>query len=113
MGNQDWRHYLNGLFLTIDNTSITSVATDAHRLALSTQNINESIESPITGIIPRKSINEIAKLLNDESENITLNLGTSSVNISVFGTTFASKLIEENFQTMSKLFHQAKALLLL
>ena len=97
MGNQDWRHYLNGLFLTIDNTSITSVATDAHRLALSTQNINESIESPITGIIPRKSINEIAKLLNDESENITLNLGTSSVNISVSGTTFASKLIEGKF----------------
>ncbi|MDA7729907.1 DNA polymerase III subunit beta [Gammaproteobacteria bacterium] len=97
MGNQDWRHYLNGLFLTIDNTSITSVATDAHRLALSTQNINESIESTITGIIPRKSINEIAKLLNDESENITLNLGPSSVNISASGTTFASKLIEGKF----------------
>ena len=34
MGNQDWRHYLNGLYLSVEDTLITSVATDAHRLAL-------------------------------------------------------------------------------
>ena len=34
MGNQDWRHYLNGLFISIDDKIITTVATDAHRLAL-------------------------------------------------------------------------------
>lgn len=97
MGNQDWRHYLNGLYLSIDNTTITSVATDAHRLALSTQNINESLGDPINGIVPRKSINEIAKLLNEDSENITLNLGSNSINVSVAGTTFSSKLIEGKF----------------
>lgn len=97
MGNQDWRHYLNGLYLSIDDTTITSVATDAHRLALSSQTINESVENQITGIIPRKSINEIAKLLGDESDNITLNLGANSVNVSVAGTTFSSKLIEGKF----------------
>ena len=97
MGNQDWRHYLNGLYLSIDNTTITSVATDAHRLALSTQNINESLSDPINGIVPRKSINEIAKLLNEDSENITLNLGSNSINVSVAGTTFSSKLIEGKF----------------
>ena len=97
MGNQDWRHYLNGLYLSLDNTTITSVATDAHRLALSTQNINESLSDSINGIVPRKSINEIAKLLNEDSENITLNLGPNSINISVAGTTFSSKLIEGKF----------------
>ena len=33
MGNQDWRHYLNGLYISVEDNNITSVATDAHRLA--------------------------------------------------------------------------------
>ncbi len=43
MGNQDWRHYLNGLFLLIDDKTITTVATDAHRLALATSSLNEAV----------------------------------------------------------------------
>ena len=31
MGNQDWRHYLNGMYLSIDDNKITAVTTDAHR----------------------------------------------------------------------------------
>ena len=42
MGNQDWRHYLNGLYLLVDDKSITSVATDAHRLALSSSSFISS-----------------------------------------------------------------------
>ena len=56
MGNQDWRHYLNGLFLSVEDTKITSVATDAHRLAMATLSLNEGVSDQITGIVPRKSI---------------------------------------------------------
>ena len=35
MGNQDWRHYLNGLYVICENGALTTVATDAHRLAIS------------------------------------------------------------------------------
>ena len=62
MGNQDWRHYLNGLYLSIEDTQITSVATDAHRLALASLGLNEGVSDQITGIVPRKSINEIGKI---------------------------------------------------
>ena len=68
MGNQDWRHYLNGLFLSVEDTLITSVATDAHRLAMATLGLNEGVSDQITGIVPRKSINEIGKLVNESSE---------------------------------------------
>ena len=34
MGNQDWRHYLNGLFISIGDGQSTAVSTDAHRLAV-------------------------------------------------------------------------------
>jgi DNA polymerase-3 subunit beta len=50
MGNQDWRHYLNGLFLSVEDTQITSVATDAHRLAMATLNLNEGVSDQITGL---------------------------------------------------------------
>ena len=97
MGNQDWRHYLNGLYLSIEDTVITSVATDAHRLAMATLGLNEGVAEQITGIVPRKSINEIGKLVGDSSENIILQLGSSSINVDISGTTFSSKLIEGKF----------------
>ena len=97
MGNQDWRHYLNGLYLSVEDTLITSVATDAHRLALANAALNEGISETITGIVPRKSINEIGKIVSEYSENILLQLSANSINISVSGTSFASKLIEGKF----------------
>ena len=97
MGNQDWRHYLNGLFLSVEDTLITSVATDAHRLAMATLGLNEGVSDQITGIVPRKSINEIGKLVNESSENILLQLSANSINVNVAGTTFSSKLIEGKF----------------
>ena len=97
MGNQDWRHYLNGLYLLIDDKTMTAVATDAHRLALSKSLLNEAASENSNGIIPRKSINEIGKLVGDESENIVIKLGPTSIAANVAGTTFVSKLIEGKF----------------
>ena len=97
MGNQDWRHYLNGLFISIDDKIITTVATDAHRLALATSSLNEAATEMTTGIVPRKSINEIGKLVGDESENVVIKLGQTSISVNVSGTTFISKLIEGKF----------------
>ena len=97
MGNQDWRHYLNGLYLIVDDKTITSVATDAHRLALATEQLNEASIENIAGIVPRKSINEIGKLVSDEVENVVIKLGSTSIAAIVGGTTFVSKLIEGKF----------------
>lgn len=97
MGNQDWRHYLNGLYLVIDDTQITGVATDAHRLAIASHTTNEGADEIISGIIPRKSINEIAKIIGDTNENISLEIGPSSISIESGQTKFSSKLIEGKF----------------
>jgi|TARA_Y200000002_G_scaffold86135_1_gene68583 DNA polymerase-3 subunit beta len=97
MGNQDWRHYLNGLYISVEDNNITSVATDAHRLALATAPLNEGVSEQITGIVPRKSINEIGKIVSDSGENILLQLTPNSINVNVAGTTFSSKLIEGKF----------------
>ena len=113
MGNQDWRHYLNGLYLLVDDKSITSVATDAHRLALSSSSLNEATPESISGIVPRKSINEIGKLVGDETENALIELGQTSISVSISGTTFISKLIEGKFPDYEQVIPSGDSFVLL
>ena len=54
MGNQDWRHYLNGLYLSISNGEITAVTTDAHRLAVA--NLSTQSDNSFSGLLPRTSL---------------------------------------------------------
>lgn len=112
MGNQDWRHYLNGLYMMIDDKVITTVATDAHRLAMATSILNEASSESISGIVPRKSINEIGKLVGDESENVVIQLGQTSIAANVSGTTFVSKLIEGKFPDYEQVIPSGESSLL-
>ena len=112
MGNQDWRHYLNGLYMMIDDKVITTVATDAHRLAMATSILNEASSESISGIVPRKSINEIGKLVADESENVVIQLGQTSIAANVSGTTFVSKLIEGKFPDYEQVIPSGESSLL-
>ena len=112
MGNQDWRHYLNGLYIFIDDKIITTVATDAHRLAMATSSLNEATSESTSGIVPRKSINEIGKLVGDESENVVVQLGQASIAANVSGTTFVSKLIEGKFPDYEQVIPSGESSLL-
>ena len=113
MGNQDWRHYLNGLFLLIDDKTITTVATDAHRLALAHSSLNEAVSESTNGIVPRKSINEIGKLVGEGSENVVIKLGQTSIAVNVSGTTFVSKLIEGKFPDYEQVIPSGESSLLI
>ena len=112
MGNQDWRHYLNGLYMMIDDKVITTVATDAHRLAMATSSLNEASSESTSGIVPRKSINEIGKLVGDESENVVIQLGQTSIAANVSVTTFVSKLIEGKFPDYEQVIPSGESSLL-
>ena len=95
MGNQDWRHYLNGLYLSIREGEITAVTTDAHRLAVA--NLSTQSDNTFSGIIPRKSINEMAKFLSDEGGDAELKINDASLELTVGNLIFKSKLIDGKF----------------
>ena len=95
MGNQDWRHYLNGLYLSINGGEITAVTTDAHRLAVA--NLASQSDISFSGIIPRKSINEMAKFLSDEGGDAKLKINEASLELVVGDLIFKSKLIDGKF----------------
>jgi len=95
MGNQDWRHYLNGLYLELKDDFLTAVATDAHRLAINTFEV--SAGSSFSGIVPRKSVNEMTKFLADANGEVLLLITDSSIELNTGNITFKSKLIDGNY----------------
>tara|TARA_B110000090_G_C13376460_1_gene444106 strand:- start:1049 stop:2152 length:1104 start_codon:yes stop_codon:yes gene_type:complete len=97
MGNQDWRHYLNGLYITVEESNILAVASDAHRLAIASTELDASSANSMSGIIPRKSINEIAKLVGEVEGTVEISLSNSSIKTSTPNAAFISKLIEGKF----------------
>ena len=94
MDSQNWRHYLNGMFLSVEDKAITLTASDGHRLATCSNTIMESVPGHLSGIIPRKAVNEIGKLLSDLSDEITVSLGSNTIAVQTTNTAFVSKLID-------------------
>jgi len=110
MGNQDWRHYLNGLYISISDGQITAVSTDAHRLAVA--NIPIHSDHSFSGIIPRKSINEMAKFLSDQSGDAELKINDASLELMVGNLIFKSKLIDGQFPDYQKVIPSGESSLL-
>lgn len=107
MAQQDVRYFLNGLLLEIKPQSISTVATDGHRLAKSELTNSDINIDLLQCIIPRKAVLEISKFLDAESDNpvqIKLNAGHISVQADNF--IFVSKLIDGRFPDYEKVIPQ-------
>lgn len=97
IATNDIRQYLNGLHFDIKPHKIIAVATDGHRLAYSA--ITTENELPETNcIIPRKTILELIKLVNDNNEeNINLSISKSAVKFEFDNITLISKIFDYKF----------------
>lgn len=105
MAAQDVRFYLNGLLLEVNNNALVAVATDGHRLSKSEVNLNNN-QSPDKHqiIIPRKTIQEIMRLLsnltdenNGGEETIKLELNNKHIKLSAADTIITSTLINGQY----------------
>ena len=71
ISNEETRYFLNGLYFNIsskNNSSIlTFVGTDGHRLATASSISNQNTSEVPGVIIPKKTINELSKLLSENS----------------------------------------------
>lgn len=103
MATQDHRPYLNGLLLEFKEGKISAVATDGHRLAMSTLNLSDG-KKESSNIIPRRAVQELLKILSNADQDIELIVGQNfmSVNSSTFQ--YSSKLIEAKFPDYQKVF---------
>ena len=97
MAHQDVRYYLNGLLFEVDNGAVKAVATDGHRLALSTLELAGLVAQQKQIIIPRKGVLEVMRLLSSDEQVITLSLGQNHIRLTDQSYVFSSKLIDGRF----------------
>ena len=109
MAQQDVRYFLNGMLLESEGEDLRAVATDGHRLALSSRkvmaggNTNESGDKASKqAILPRKSVIELGRLLSDEDDSVEIGFGENHL-IAKFGDfKLTSKLVEGQFPDYKK-----------
>jgi DNA polymerase-3 subunit beta len=103
MAQQDVRYYLNGMLIELDQNKLLTVATDGHRLALSSMILNTSMsEDLLQVIIPRKGVLEASKLLSSIEGEATVSLNNNHIRINLGQFVFTSKLVDGRFPDYGK-----------
>ncbi len=102
ISTEETRYYLNGIFIHAKNEGATKVlrvvATDGHRLACVESPLPKGAEDVKGVIIPRKTVTEIRKLLEDNNaENVSIALSDNKIIFSFEDITLTSKLIDGTY----------------
>lgn len=99
MAQQDVRFYLNGMKLEIDAGRLATIATDGHRLAYSSCDIDHAPGQSIEAILPRKSVLELQRLLAglEDDELIAFELDDRQLQVDLDDVTLNTKLIDGKF----------------
>ncbi|MFT8836916.1 DNA polymerase III subunit beta [Liquorilactobacillus satsumensis] len=103
VSTQESRPILTGIHLVIKEGELLAVATDSHRLSQrkialpAAQNANYDI------IIPGRSLNELAKMIPEEADKISLRISENQVLFDLGKTTFYSRLLEGNYPDTERL----------
>lgn len=101
MSAEETRYYLNGIYLhtaQADNIgTLRAVATDGHRLA----RVEIALPSGATNmpgvIIPRKTVNEIRRMIDESTGEIALSLSENKIQFGFDDVVLTSKLIDGTF----------------
>ena len=106
MSLEETRYYLNGIYLhavkDVEGEKLRTVSTDGHRLSRVDTNIPEGANEIPGVIVPRKTIMEIRKLLEDHSDTINLSLSDNKIKLSFSNVILTSKLLDGTFPDYSR-----------
>lgn len=101
ISTEETRYYLNGIYLHAAETEGTrvlrAVATDGHRLARVEEPLPEGAAQIPGVIIPRKTVAELRKLLDEVSGNVEVALSDTRIQFHADAVLLTSKLIDGTF----------------
>ena len=101
MAVQDIRYYLNGVLLSTEGNTLRVVATDGHRLSMAQHQLPEAV-AKIDAILPRKTVLELIKLLDESDDPIQLTMHQNQVKFAFSGIEIVSKIVEGKFPDYTK-----------
>jgi DNA polymerase-3 subunit beta len=101
ISTEETRYYLNGIYLHAAESDgakvLRAVATDGHRLARVEEPLPPGAGSMPGVIIPRKTVNELRKLLDEVTGDVDIALSDTRIQFKVGTITLTSKLIDGTF----------------
>ncbi|KAA0592034.1 DNA polymerase-3 subunit beta [Azospirillum lipoferum] len=105
ISTEETRYYLNGIYLhaakskmgSLETPVLRAVATDGHRLARVEMPLPDGAEGIPGVIIPRKTVTEIRKLVDEAADRIELSLSDNKIRFGFDSVVVTSKLIDGTF----------------
>jgi DNA polymerase-3 subunit beta len=96
MAQQDIRYYLNGMLLVVDGAALQAVATDGHRLSWASLAVEGSYSRQEV-ILPRKTVLELSKLLEDVDDPVTIDILANQARFRFGNVELVSKVVDGKF----------------
>ena len=101
ISTEETRYYLNGVYMHVsageDGKTLRCVATDGHRLARIDSDLPEGAADMPGVIVPRKTVGELRKLLDDDEMQIAVSVSETKVRFATPDITLTSKVIDGTF----------------
>jgi DNA polymerase-3 subunit beta len=101
ISTEETRYYLNGVYMHVaegeDGRVLRCVATDGHRLARVDAALPAGAEAMPGVIVPRKTVGELRKLLEDDDMQIAVSVSETKIRFATPDITLTSKVIDGTF----------------
>ena len=101
ISTEETRYYLNGVYFHVATGEggqvLRAVATDGHRLARIDAALPEGAADMPGVIVPRKTVGELRKLLEDDEAQIAVSVSETKVRFATPTITLTSKVIDGTF----------------
>jgi DNA polymerase-3 subunit beta len=95
---EDNRYSLNGSLLSLQPGAISMVATDGHRLALVSKNMEiPELEDEVKSLVPRKTLTEILKLINGQDVIVEFSRNDNHLFFSAGNKRIVSRILAGQF----------------
>ena len=95
------RPILTGINISVRNGILQFVAIDGYRLAIRRKKVN--LENDIEFIVAGKALNEVVKIIDENTEKIEIKVGKRLVLFKISGYVFISRLLEGEFVNFEKI----------
>src|SRR5258708_307945 len=106
MAQQDIRYYFNGLIMVVEEGQLKLVATDGHRLAYASREVEGKNLPKQEVILPRKTIIELSKLLEDTDDSVAIELSSAQAKFKFGNVVLVSKLVDGKFPDYGRVIPQ-------
>jgi DNA polymerase-3 subunit beta len=110
ISTEETRYYLNGIYLhaagAATAATLRAVATDGHRLAQIDLRLPNGAEGMPGVIVPRKTVGEMQRLIEDLDAEITIELSQGKIRFTLGNVVLTSKLIDGTFPDYGRVIPQ-------